>query len=184
MKKAATLLIVFISSITISLAQNFKAGDKVEAWNVAWYKATILQVGAGDRQGYYMVHYDDFGSASDQWLKNTSIRARASSKEASTTAGPRLGKYNVLTYGSVTNPIRLGYFVLSDGNKYSFYDNGGNIVGSGTYSYDDNAKSIKWQSGPFKQNNWEGNFAISREGKTHSITLKRGTVGSNSTDSK
>lgn len=181
--KIFTLFVFFLLIKSVVLfGQPFNVGDKVEAWNVAWYKATILQTGSGDKAGYYMVHYDDYSSASDQWVAAKNIRSRKVAKEPSTAAGPRAGKYNVLSYFT-NNPIRLGHFTLINGNKYSFYDNGGNLVGSGTYAYDSGEKNIVWQTGPFKDK-WEGKFSISREGKTHSIALRRGTVGSNSTDSK
>jgi hypothetical protein len=101
-----------------------------------------------------------------------------------TSGGPRLGKYHVLSYGSNSNPLRLGHFQLTAGGNYSYYYAGGDLMGSGTYQYEDTKKEMVWLSGPFKTYNWSGVFEISREGKTHSIRLTRSTYGSNSTDSK
>jgi hypothetical protein len=182
--KQRCLVSLFLTFTVFTLAaQSFGVGDKVEAYNVGWYKATILEVGSGDYVGYYKVHYDEYSSASDQWLKNASIRAVKTQKIFSTATGPRGGKYHLYTYLQPQNPIRLGHFTLSS-SSYSFYDNGGGLIGSGTYKYIPAQKIVQWTSGPFKKNEWEGSFEIGREGKTHSINLKRGTVGLNSTDSK
>ena len=181
MKRTCIVFVSLIFTVFTVAAQSFGVGDKVEAYNVSWYKATVLEIGSGGNEGYYKVRYD--GYSSDQWLKSTSIRQLQSSKSPSTAKGPRNGKYHILSYLKPSNPIRLGHFSLSDGS-YFFYDNGGGLAGSGNYKYNPAQKSIQWLSGPFKQYDWGGNFEISREGKTHSIRLKRGTVGSNSTDSK
>jgi hypothetical protein len=104
--------------------------------------------------------------------------------DAANASGPRSGKYNVLSYGSPSNPpIRLGYFDLIAGGSYRFFDNGGNLVGEGKYAFDAASKRVTWISGPFKDNGWDGGFEVSREGKTHIIRLKRSTIGTNSTDS-
>ena len=178
MKKVCSfLLFLFISSLTFAQA----VGDKVEAYSVGtWYKAIVKAVGTGDNKGQYLIDYDDFGT--DRWHYAKDVRFVKVVKTSSTAAGPRLGKYGVLSYGSNSNPLRLGHFQLAAGGKYSFFDNGGGLVGSGTYKYDDANKNVQWLSGPFKKNEWDGKFEITREGKTHSISLKRGTFGSNSTD--
>ncbi len=64
----------------------------------------------------------------------------------------RLGEYGVLSYGSNSNPLRLGHFQLSAGGNYSFFNNGGGLVGSGTYKYDNVNKNVQWLSGPFNKN--------------------------------
>ncbi len=96
--------------------------------------------------------------------------------------GPRLGKYYVLSYGAASSPpIHLGYFQLLAGGKYQYYDTGGNLLGTGTYSFGGN--TVEWTSGIFRDNGWGGEFTIEREGKTHKIRLKSNTIGTNSTDS-
>lgn len=90
----------------------------------------------------------------------------------------------MLSYGSNSNPLRLGHFQLSAGGEYTYFDNGGGLAGSGTYKYNNVNREVQWLSGLFNENKWGGKFEITREGKTHSISLKRGTFGSNSTDSR
>ncbi|MGI8639734.1 MAG: hypothetical protein ACR2MG_07245 [Pyrinomonadaceae bacterium] len=97
--------------------------------------------------------------------------------------GPRLGKYDILSYGNPKNPpIRHGHFELLSGGKYKFYDNGGNFKSEGKYRFDAATSTVEWLSGIFKDDGWGGAFTIEREGKTHNIRLKRTTNGTNSTD--
>lgn len=163
---------------------SYQVGQKVEAWNVSWYKATVIEVGSGDKTGYIKVHYDDYSSASDQYLKESSIRILKNKLVDNYSAGPRNGNYFIQSYGSnIYNTLILGYFDLNNG-KYKYYDAGKNLIGSGTYLYDANNKQVTWQSGDLKKYNPTATFEISREGKTHVIKLLRGTWGSNSADSQ
>lgn len=162
---------------------NFSVGQKVEAYNVGWYKATILEIGSGDMTGYIKVHYDDYSSASDQYLAAKKIRLPKSAAIDNYSAGPRNGRYTIRSYGgNIYNPIILGYFDLNAG-KYRYYDAGKNLLGTGTYLYDAGSKAVQWQSGLLKDYGISSGFKIEREGKTHYIQLKRGTSASNSTDS-
>lgn len=179
MKNLLFLFLLNLITITTSLAQSFTVGQKVEGYDTGWYKATVKEVGTGEHLGYCLLDYDDYGT--DRWHQNKNIRPLKTVKEPSYVAGPRLGKYSILSYFSA-NPIRLGHFTLLKNNKYSFFNNGGGLIGSGTYSYNKGEKHIKWLTGPLSKNGWKGDFSITREEKTHSITLKRGTVGTNSLD--
>lgn len=162
----------------------YQVGQKVEAYNVGWYKATVLEIGSGDKAGYIKVHYDDYSSASDQYLKESSIRMLKNKPLDNYSAGPRNGNYIIQSYGgNIYNPLILGYFDLNNG-KYKYYDVVKKLIGTGTYSYDPNNKQLTWQSGDLKKYNPTAAFEISREGKTHGIRLLRGTLGSNSTDNK
>jgi hypothetical protein len=97
--------------------------------------------------------------------------------------GPRPGKYLIQSYGAVGQPpLFLGSFILS-GNSYKSLLPGDKPAGEGTYRYDAGAKKVTWLTGPFA-GQYEGDFTIEREGKTHKIRLKRTTVATNSTDSK
>jgi hypothetical protein len=96
--------------------------------------------------------------------------------------GPRNGTYIILSYGTPTNPIRIGYFELSN-NKYTYYNMAKKVLGKGSYTYDAANSTVQWTNGPFKNSQWGGGFEIDREGKTHKIRLNSVTIGSNSTDS-
>ncbi len=159
----------------------YQVGQKVEAYNVTWYKATVTGFGSGDLAGYIKVHYDDYSSASDQYLKASSIRIPKNTPADNYTAGPRNGRYTILSYGNIYNPITLGYFDLNNGS-YTYYDAAKKPIGKGIYQYDGNSKEVKWQSGPLKDYGANAGFEIDREGKTHKIRLKYSTIGTNSTD--
>jgi hypothetical protein len=180
---------IFLSLILISFFHQFASaqgngkftvGQKVEAYNVGWYKATVIEIGNGDYAGYIKVHYDDYSSASDQYLAAKNIRLPKSTATKNYGGGPRNGRYTILSYGR-GNPLTLGYFDLSNG-KYTYFDAGKNILGKGTYLYDAGSKTIKWQSGLLRDYGISSDFKIEREGKTHNIRLKYSTYGFNSTD--
>ncbi len=96
-------------------------------------------------------------------------------------AGPRNGKYRILSYGRTGNaPLVLGYFVLTDG-AYKAFLPGDKLSGEGKYTYHADSKSVTWDTGPYA-GVWGGKFEIDREGKTHKIRMKSTTIGTNSTD--
>lgn len=161
----------------------YAVGDKVEAWsNGVWYPASISAIGTANYKGYYYVHFTGFSDASNQWLNTSSVR-KAQAKATITNVSPRDGKYRILSYGNPNNPIYLGYFILN-GSNYSYYNAGDRLIGSGSFTYDRTSQTLKWNSGPFKSNQWSGTFEVSREGKTHTIRLQSGTIGTNSTDAR
>lgn len=166
--------------LSFAFAQSFTVGQKVEAWNSGeWYKGTITEIGSGNYQGYYYVQWEKYTVG--QWVKASNIRLEKT-KAVSGTSSPRNGEYIILSYGNVNNPIRIGYFTLSNGS-YTYFNAARNKIGQGTYAYNAQEKTVQWTSGPFKDAAWGGQFEIDREGKTHKIRLNRATIGSNSTDS-
>lgn len=183
--KSVCLFLLLFSLSSLCFAQSkavvFTVGDKVEVYEIGtWYKAVVKAVGTGNNQGQYLIDYDDYST--DRWFNAKDIRLPKKVETINMSGGPRPGKYVILSYGSNSNPLRLGYFQLLAGGKYSFYDNGGGLVGSGTYKYDNAAKEVTWLSGPFNKNKWAGGFEITRESKTHTLRFTRGTIGTNSTD--
>ena len=160
----------------------WKVGDKVESYNITWTEGTVIEIGSGNYAGYYRIHWDQGSNPGGQWISAANVRARQSKVKPDTSHGPRAGKYLILSYGDVTNPIRGGYFTLS-GSSYQYFTVTGKPIGSGGYSYNAGTHSVSWSSGPFKDAHFTGIFRIDREGKTHIIQLNTATVGSNSTDS-
>ncbi len=192
--KKLLLLTTFQLFILTAFCQHFNIGDKVEIMNSGgWYKGAIVEEGSGEWNGYYKVSYD--GYTGNQWMKISNIRllkgstAKAnantnanSTNEAAPASGPRKGSYLILSYGNISNPLRLGYFTLS-GATYSYYDMGKHLLGRGAYNYDAGTQSVTWLTGPFRESNWGGGFEVDRGGKTHKIRLNGVTIGTNSTDS-
>lgn len=176
--------IIFLASQFATAQQSnngkYQIGQKVEAYNVGWYKATVIEIGSGNYAGYIKVHYD--GYSSNQYISESNIRLLKNKPADNYAAGPRNGRYTIRSYGgNIYNPIILGYFDLN-GGKYKYYDAGINLIGPGTYSYDESNKQIIWMSGELKKYNSTAAFEISREGKTHTIQLKRGVPATNSAD--
>ena len=172
----------------------WKVDQEVEAYNVLWHNATIVNIGRGEYDGYYYVHYDDFTNG--QWIKADSIRTRttttppgkdgAAGKDgvAESADEPRMGKYLINSYGPPPSvPIFLGHFLLETGGTYNAYLPSGKMTGEGNYSYDAAKKAVAWTSGPYKDQ-WGGEFTVEREGKTHKIRLRRTAVATNSTDAQ
>ena len=94
--------------------------------------------------------------------------------------GPRAGMYNILSYGAVGRPpLHLGYVEILAGNKYRSWRPGKVLAGEGEYRYDAGARTVTWASGPYKEENWGGEFSADNGGKTHKIRLKRTTVAVN-----
>jgi hypothetical protein len=180
MKQRLTIFILLISFTSLSAQTKFSVGDKVEVYNAGWYKAVIKEIGSGSYSGYYKVRYDKYNN--DQWMKASNIRTIQSTVN-DYSKGPRNGRYIILSYGNINNPITVGYFDLNSG-AYTYYNAAKKTLGKGTYSYDGKSKKIQWQSGPFRQANWGGAFEIDRESKTHKIRINTATIGSNSTDSQ
>ncbi|HWJ25977.1 MAG TPA: hypothetical protein VNS32_05510 [Flavisolibacter sp.] len=178
--KRGLFFMLFQLALIISFAQNFTVGQKVEGWNSGeWYKGTITQIGADNYKGYYYVQWDKYTVG--QWVKASNIRTLKN--ETNTAAvSPRNGRYIILSYGNPTNPVRIGYFDLNNG-QYTYYNLAKKQIGQGSYSYDSKSKMISWKTGPFKDAKWNGAFEVDREGKTHKIRLNSATIGSNSTDS-
>jgi hypothetical protein len=97
---------------------------------------------------------------------------------------PRLGKYNILSFGAGGKHLFLGHLELLPGGNYRVSRSAdGDYFGKGTYAFDVAGKKVQWITGPYKDEaGWGGGFEITREGKTHSIRLRRGTLATNSTD--
>ena len=96
-------------------------------------------------------------------------------------AGPRDGKYLIMSYGRVGSPpLYLGAVVLS-GHKYKAYLPGDKAAGEGEWAFDAARQRVIWKSGPYKDQ-WDGKFEVDRGGKTHKIRLKSTTIATNSVD--
>ena len=174
------ILFVWSTSTAQKPKGTYQVGQHVEAYNVGWYKATVLEIGAGKYEGYIKVHYNDFSSASDQYLAITSIRNLKKPAALNFSAGPRNGRYIIMSYGG-RNPLTIGYFDLN-GGKYTYYNAGVKPIGKGSFQYDAENKRVVWQTGSLKEYAPNAAFEISREGKTHNIRLRSNTIGTNSTD--
>ena len=65
-------LVVFGFLTAALLAQSFKVGDRVEAYDAGWNKGTVVELGSGNYQGYFLVKYDAF--TTQRWFKPVNLR--------------------------------------------------------------------------------------------------------------
>ena len=95
---------------------------------------------------------------------------------ADESAEPKLGRYNVRSYGASNRPpLFLGHFVLEEGEKYKVYLPGGRLVGEGTYEFDKEKKEVKWLTGKYKDEAWTGRVLVASDDKSLVIWLKSTT---------
>jgi hypothetical protein len=112
-------------------------------------------------------------------LMSTAAVFSADDKKADE-GSPRMGKYKIFSYGRVSAPpLYLGAVVLEEGGTYKVLLNGDKPGGEGKYAYDAGKKAIVWKDGPYKDDNFTGEFTIEGEGKTHKIRLKKTTIATN-----
>lgn len=150
-----------------TLQGGFQPGQKVDAWNVDWYPATIVQAGSGQYAGYYYVRYD---SGTSQWIKAGNIRARAGAApraRAAAANAPRAGRYVCMGYNGGIGMFR--WYLTISGNAYR--QTRPDLAG-GAFQYNAGARTLTFTSGPYARNNWIGLFSVEREGKTHKIVLR------------
>jgi hypothetical protein len=88
----------------------------------------------------------------------------------------------MLSYGNPANPIRIGHIMLLAGDTYEFYTAANRLIGRGRYAFNPSEQEVVWHDGPLHDQGWGGTFTIERDGKTHKIELKRGTIATNSID--
>lgn len=164
-KTAAALTVLLVS--TAAFAATWKVGDRVQAFNISWYGATITEVGTGEWAGYYKVKYD--GYTQEQYLKADSVRA-IPGPEVTTASAPRLGKYVCLGYSGGPGQYRW-YLQIGKGN----YQQKTPDLAAGRYTFDARAQRVTFVDGPYAKLNWFGKFSVEREGKTHKIILRNKT---------
>ncbi|HEX2590052.1 MAG TPA: hypothetical protein VHL34_01055 [Rhizomicrobium sp.] len=160
----AAIASILLFASTAAFAAQWKAGDKVQAWNVSWYDATIVEIGSGPYAGYYKVKFDGFSG--EQYLKADSVRARPG-PESATAAWPRLGKYICLGYSGGPGQFRWYLQIGKDTYQQRTPD-----LAAGRYTFDKGAQRVTFVDGPYARLNWFGKFSVEREGKTHKIVLR------------
>lgn len=100
-------------------------------------------------------------------------------------AEPKLGRYNVRSYGASNRPpLFLGHFVLEAEGNYKVYLPGGRLAGEGTYEFDTTKKEVKWLTGKYKEEGWTGRVLVASDDKSLVIWLKSTTRATQVPDEK
>src|SRR5215213_866239 len=207
--KARWLLLAFAVLAFGALARGagtYVLNERIEV-NIlgSWDKATVIEVGSGEHAGEYKVHYEGYNSSYDRWLNPVYFRKTtgapsvpavpapssapppvspapvAPAAAGQNAGGPRLGKYNINSWGATGKaPLFLGQIELLPGGKYHFSrSRQGGYIAEGDYRFDAGTSAVEWLSGPCKEQAWSGAFTAEREGKTHKIRLRSTTIATN-----
>lgn len=100
----------------------------------------------------------------------------ATAAQADLAAAPKLGRYNIRSYGASNRPpLFLGHFILEDGGKYKVFLPGGREVGGGTYEFDASKMEVVWLTGKYKEEGWGGAVQLASDEKTTVIVMKSTT---------
>jgi hypothetical protein len=147
---AVPVLLVF-GTAGVATAEQWQVGDQVQAYNVDWYDATIAEVGSGDREGYYLVKWDDF--AGQQYIAEANIRARPGSAQPATSSGATAltGRYTCYGYPGPGGQFRWYLQVGDDAYEQQTPD-----LPVGHYLVDAGDSSITFTDGPYADIGWFG----------------------------
>ncbi|MFT3743213.1 MAG: Tudor-knot domain-containing protein [Pyrinomonadaceae bacterium] len=67
----AICIAIASSSLTFAQSQTYSVGEKIEVlWSGTWYASEVLEV----KGGQYKIHYSDWASTFDEWVKPDRIR--------------------------------------------------------------------------------------------------------------
>lgn len=147
-------------------SQTFKEGDRVMVQlNGSWTKAVILKAGSGKQAGFQvkLLQVRNAKNAASDLVRTVPLQQiRADNKVGAVNTDKTtdrlnpvlMGRYQILT-GIQKNYI--GHFFLSaDGTYRVALNSDEETYASGTYQYVPETESVKWLSGLFFQNRWDG----------------------------
>jgi hypothetical protein len=122
------------------------------------------------------VHYDD-GAFSDSWVATYDIKpADISAKNvALAAAGPRIGRYNI----AVGTGDYDGYLMITSASSYELFLPSGASAGKGTFTFNKATTSIKWNSGPLTNPQYDGTQKLDGNGKMLNIRIGKRSVATN-----
>lgn len=122
------------------------------------------------------VHYDD-GAFSDSWVEIFNIKPGDINQKnaALAAAGPRIGRYNI----AVGTGAYDGYLMIYSANSYELFLPSGTSAGKGTYTFNKATTSIRWNSGPLTNPQWDGTQKLDGNGKMLNIRIGKRSVATN-----
>lgn len=156
----AVIGLLLLQQVTVT-AQNYKAGDKLEAFiNNSWKEVVVVKSLPG-KNGVYEVK--ETGTANKgaaamvRSMGRDQLRfSRQAQAVAVTGVSPlHLGRYEI--YAGVPS-IYLGHMILQENGRYkvAFDNDADNYDEMGRYEYHPETNSVEWKFGLFRNNNWGG----------------------------
>lgn len=133
-------------------ASRYKVGDRVEGWNIAWYKGTVAKVGVEGYAGYYLIKHDEFSQ--DSYYKEANVRrigaspSKPEAPRAATPAAPLLGAGGGLESGTYGCGVFLSgrythtQTITLEGGRYTTTHGSG-----GRYTFDATTRRVEFQGG-------------------------------------
>jgi hypothetical protein len=133
-------------------ADDWQVGDQVQAYNVDWYDATIVEVGSGNYQGYYLVKWDDFSTP--QYISAANIRPRpGAAAPAPQSADPTAAQGRYVCYGYPGPGGQFRWYLQIDDSTYQQQTPD---LPAGHYVYDAAGSAIQFTDGPYADDGWFG----------------------------
>ncbi len=172
MRNATYLICLFLFVLAgypqTGIAQQYKAGDKLEAYiNKAWKEVTVVKAVQGKTNMYQVKLASQNNriivptpvTISNTYLrlpKSAVVSVLASAKAADPGIGNvHVGRYEI--YAGVPS-MYLGHVILLANGKYkvAFNTDEENYDETGVYRFNNDTQTIEWVAGMFKNNNWGG----------------------------
>lgn len=180
-------LLLFAS---ITSAQTFKAGDKVEALiGNTWKPVSVIKALAGKSHAYEvrvnrtingktMVTTVVLDKSKLRFPQNTTINNPVIAVAKPVSSNLHLGRYEL--YSGIPS-MYLGHLILlADGRyKVAFDSEEDNYDESGRYTFNENTNTIEWLSGMFKNNNWGGKL-VKKESAGYRIEFNKAAFADSS----
>lgn len=180
-------LLLFAS---VTSAQTFKTGDKVEALiGNTWKQVSVIKALAGKSNTYEvrvnrtingksMVTTVVLDKSKLRLPQNTTINNPVMPVTKPVSSNLHLGRYEL--YSGIPS-MYLGHLILlADGRyKVAFDSDEDNYDESGRYTFNENTNTIEWQSGMFKNNNWGGRL-VKKESAGYRIEFNKAAFADSS----
>lgn len=170
--KLSTILagISFLLLLQITAAaQNYKAGDKLEAFiNNGWKEVEVVKPVPGKNGVYEVKETANKNAAAAHTIGRDQLRLRKRVQATTAIVSQlHLGRYEI--YAGVPS-IYLGHMILQENGRYkvAFDSDADNYDEMGRYEYHPETHTLEWKFGVFRNNNWGGKL-IKLDEKTWKI---------------
>lgn len=90
-KRIPGVLAALTFCVCTAAAQNYKVGDRVDAYDVGWNPGAVTQLGSGNYQGYFLVKYDQF--TTERWFKPENLRPGKAPEAPKTYPARQVGEH-------------------------------------------------------------------------------------------